>query len=365
MSSCQTTLHVALPPDSRDRGYPIHIGTGLLSNADLVTSLIGERPVMVVTNDMVAPLYLDTLHKALGRDRRVTELLLPDGEQHKTLDTLATIMTAALRGHHERRSVFVALGGGVIGDMTGFAAACYQRGVDFLQVPTTLLAQVDSSVGGKTGVNHSLGKNMIGAFHQPLGVIIDINTLQSLPEREFAAGMAEVIKYGLINDAPFFQWIIDAAGALADRDPDALTYAIERSCAIKADVVATDEREGGLRAILNFGHTFGHAIEHVQGYGNWLHGEAVACGMLMAARISHAKGNLDAAMVDALERLLKCFRLPVEAPADMDADSFLRAMSLDKKVNRGQIRYVLLSNLGRAVITSDVSRDDIERAIGR
>lgn len=365
MSSCQTTLHVALPPDSRDRGYPIHIGTDLLNDADLLTSLIGDRPVMVVTNEIVAPLYLDALRRALGRDRPVTELLLPDGEQHKTLDSLATIMTAALRGHHERRSVFVALGGGVVGDMTGFAAACYQRGVDFLQVPTTLLAQVDSSVGGKTGVNHSLGKNMIGAFHQPLGVIIDINTLRSLPQREFAAGMAEVIKYGLIYDAQFFQWIIDAADSLASRDPEALIYAIERSCAIKADVVSADEREGGVRAILNFGHTFGHAIEHVQGYGNWLHGEAVACGMLIAARISESKGNLETAAVTALEQLLQRFQLPAEAPADMDVDSFLRAMSLDKKVAHGQIRYVLLSTLGRAVITSDVGRDDIEAAIGR
>ncbi len=364
MSSCQTTLQVTLPPDSRDRGYPIHIGTDLLSAAELMTSLIGDRPVMVVTNEVVAPLYLDALRDALGRDRAVTELLLPDGEQHKTLDTLATIMTAALRGQHERRSVFVALGGGVIGDMTGFAAACYQRGVDFLQVPTTLLAQVDSSVGGKTGVNHSLGKNMIGAFHQPLGVIIDINTLKSLPQREFAAGIAEVIKYGLIYDAQFFQWIIDATDSLANRDPAALSYAIERSCAIKADVVAADEREGGVRAILNFGHTFGHAIEHVQGYGNWLHGEAVACGMLIAARISCAKGSLEAATVDELALLLKRFQLPLEAPADMDADSFLRAMSLDKKVAHGQIRYVLLSALGQAIVSADVSREDIAAAIG-
>lgn len=365
MSLSPTTLRVELPADAAERSYPIVIAANLLADSAIFSGLAGDRPVMVVTNEVVAPLYLDTLIQALGPDRRrVTQIVLSDGEQHKTLETINHILTAALNERHERRSVFIALGGGVIGDMTGFAAACYQRGVDFIQVPTTLLAQVDSSVGGKTGVNHPLGKNMIGAFHQPLGVVIDLATLHTLPAREFAAGMAEVIKYGLIYDAEFLEWLVMAADRLLAQDEASLSYAIQRSCAIKAAVVAADERESGIRAILNFGHTFGHAIEHVQGYGNWLHGEAVACGMVIAARISAAKGGLSASELEGIEQLLAKFGLPIDAPPNMDADVFLQAMALDKKVDQGRIRYVLLARLGEAMLTDAVERIEIASAIG-
>lgn len=364
MSTRLHTLHVDLSGEGRDRSYPIVIGQGLLSDPSLYEEWLQDRPVVLVSNEVVGPRYLGRVRQALGETRRVTEVILPDGEAHKQLATMEQILTAALRDKHERRSVFVALGGGVVGDMTGFAAACFQRGVDFLQIPTTLLAQVDSSVGGKTGVNHSLGKNMIGAFHQPLGVMIDIDTLHTLPAREYAAGVAEVIKYGLIRDAAFFHWLIDVSDRLHARDTAVLAEAIERSCATKAEVVSADEREGGLRAILNFGHTFGHAIEHVQGYGEWLHGEAVACGMLIAARISAARGMLEQESVQALEDFLRYFQLPVQAPEDMSAAVFLKAMAGDKKVSAGKIRYVLLSRLGEALLVDDVTEAEIADALG-
>jgi len=358
------TLHLDFPPSEDSRGYPILIGQGLLSDRDVFTEILGDRPVVMVSNDEVAPRYAATLRRALGEARSVTEVILPDGEQHKNLVTLDRIFGAALADHHERRSVFIALGGGVVGDMTGFAAACFLRGVDFVQVPTTLLSQVDSSVGGKTGVNHPMGKNMIGAFHQPIAVVIDLQTLHTLPPREFAAGLAEVIKYGLIYDADFFDWLLEVSDRLAVRDDAVLAEAIERSCAIKADVVARDEREGGLRAILNFGHTFGHAIEQVQGYGAWLHGEAVACGMAIAATISAKRGWLDPEAVTRLETFLRAFDLPVRAPSDMDASGFFAAMAGDKKVERGKIRFILLERLGSATIADDVSEAELAAVLG-
>lgn len=363
MSTRIHTLHVNLAATARDRSYPIVIGQGLLADSALFTDFIGDRPVVLVSNETVAPLYADRVRMALGEARQVSEVILPDGEAFKNLETLNHVFTAALTDRHERRSVFIALGGGVVGDMTGFAAACYMRGADFLQLPTTLLAQVDSSVGGKTGVNHSAGKNMIGAFHQPLGVFIDVDTLHSLPEREFAAGVAEVIKYGCIYDTAFFHWLIEARTKLLARDQAVIAEAIERSCAIKAEVVAQDEREGGLRAILNFGHTFGHAIEHVQGYGAWLHGEAVAAGMVIAARISANRGWIMPNDVATLEDFLTSFKLPVSAPSNMDAEVFLAAMSSDKKVSHGTIRYVLLTELGKASIVDDISQDEITIAV--
>ncbi len=342
------TLHVELGP----RSYPIHIGSGLLGRADLLKPCIAGKQVMVVTNETVAPLYLDKTLAALS-DYQCESVILPDGEQYKTLDVLNHIFDALLRKHLDRRVTLVALGGGVIGDMTGFAAACYQRGVDFIQIPTTLLSQVDSSVGGKTGVNHPLGKNMIGAFHQPRCVIADTDTLNTLPDRELSAGLAEVIKYGLIRDPAFFDWLEINMDKLLTRDTQALVYAIERSCTNKADVVALDEREGGVRATLNLGHTFGHAIETGMGYGVWLHGEAVATGMCMAARMSARLGWLDDADVTRAEALIRQARLPVRAPRALDTTRFIELMGVDKKVQDGKIRLVLLKAIGEAVVTDD------------
>jgi 3-dehydroquinate synthase len=357
------TLHVDLTASANDRSYPIIIGRDLLADGEAFEALLGERGAILVSNDTVAPLYAERVRAALGAKRKVTEVILPDGEQHKTLQTLERIIDAALADRHERSSVLLALGGGVVGDLTGFAAACLLRGVDFVQLPTTLLAQVDSSVGGKTGLNHAMGKNLVGAFHQPIAVWIDLQTLHTLPNREFAAGMAEVIKYGLIRDPEFFDWLEQAAERLAAREEAALAEAIERSCAIKADVVAADEREGGLRAILNYGHTFGHAIEQVQGYGHWLHGEAVACGMMIATRIAAARGSVTTEAVSRLATLLKHFSLPIDAPNDMDAGVFLDAMAGDKKVAGGRIRYVLLSALGEAELVTDVTEAEIAAAL--
>lgn len=364
MSTRLHTLHVDFRETSAGRSYPIVIGRDLLDDSGLFGELLGDRPVVLVSNDTVGPLFLGNVRKALGERRKVTEVILPDGEQYKSLDVLNQVFSEALKDRHERRSVFLALGGGVVGDMTGFAAASFLRGVDFLQLPTTLLAQVDSSVGGKTGVNHPLGKNMIGAFHQPLAVLIDLQTLHSLPAREFSAGIAEVIKYGLIYDADFFHWLLQAADRLLARDDSVLAEAIERSCAIKAAVVAADERESGLRAILNFGHTFGHAIEREQGYGAWLHGEAVACGMMLASRISATRGSVPWEVVDRLDGFLRQFKLPTTPPKDMTARVFLEAMAGDKKVDRGQIRYILLAGLGSAIIVDNVSEGEITAAIG-
>src|SRR5690554_3741326 len=302
-----------------DRSYPIHIGQNLFQDKQLFRFLAG-RKLCVVSNTTVAELYLEQLIAALPEQPSCT-VILPDGEQYKTMQSLEKIFDQALAARLNRNSVMIALGGGVVGDMTGFAAACYQRGIDFVQIPTTLLSQVDSSVGGKTGINHPLGKNMIGAFHQPISVIIDTNTLSTLAERKLAAGLAEVIKYGLIADADFFVWLENNIEQLNQRDNAALSYAIQRSCEIKADVVAQDEKEGGIRAILNLGHTFGHAIEAVQGYGKWLHGEAVAVGMLMAVELSCRLGWVEVDTVNRTRQLLVAAKLPVLAPADIDRKS--------------------------------------------
>ncbi|ODT29648.1 MAG: 3-dehydroquinate synthase, partial [Hydrogenophaga sp. SCN 70-13] len=305
-----------------------------------------------VTNEVVAPLYLASLRAALsGRHARVLDVVLPDGESHKHWQTLQTIFDRLLETGCDRKTVLYALGGGVVGDMTGFAAACYMRGVPFVQVPTTLLAQVDSSVGGKTGINHPLGKNMIGAFHQPLRVVCDLDALRSLPEREFSAGMAEIIKYGPIADMAFLGWIEDHIEALMAREPAHVAHAVRRSCEIKAQVVGADERESGLRAILNFGHTFGHAIEAGMGYGAWLHGEAVGCGMVMAARLSQALGLVDEAFVERLRRLVVRAGLPAVAPVldpARNAERYLELMRVDKKAEAGEIRFVLIDPPGRA-----------------
>ncbi len=348
--------------DLGDRSYPIYIGENLFDQGDLLKPHIRGQQVCIVTNDTVAPLYLQRLKQALS-GYQLTEVILPDGEAHKTLDVLSRIFDQLLQERHNRTTTLIALGGGVVGDMTGFAAASYQRGVDFIQIPTTLLSQVDSSVGGKTGVNHPLGKNMIGAFHQPNAVLIDTEALRTLPERELSAGIAEVIKYGLIADAPFYQWLEDNMEALLACDSDALAYAIERSCQNKADVVAQDEREGGLRAILNLGHTFGHAIETAQGYGNWLHGEAVATGMLMALDLSAREGHIATAEVERLKTLLQRAKLPVNSPEGMTEERYLELMAVDKKVLDGQLRLVLLERVGKAMVTSDFSLPHLQQTL--
>jgi 3-dehydroquinate synthase len=342
------TVTVDLGP----RSYPIHIGSGLLAESSLWTPHLGNGQIMLVTNTVLAPLYLAPIEAALG-DRQLHTLILPDGEAAKTLATAERIWDALLAARCGRDATLIALGGGVIGDLTGFAAACYQRGIDFIQIPTTLLAQVDSSVGGKTGVNHPRGKNMIGAFHQPRCVIADLDTLRTLPDRELRAGLAEVIKYGLISDAPFFGWLEVNLDALLARDPRALTHAIAVSCRTKAAIVAADEREGGVRALLNLGHTFGHAIETGVGYGAWLHGEAVATGMLMAADLSARLGQLAPAEVDRIQALLMRAGLPVQAPASLNAERFLELMAVDKKVQAGQLRLVLLRGIGRGELRAD------------
>lgn len=340
-----------------ERSYPILIGSGLLGQFDLSTYVAGTQ-VMIVTNETVAPLYLEA---AMGNfpGRAVDSVILPDGEQYKDWQTLNRIFDRLLQQRHGRRTTLVALGGGVVGDMTGFAAACYQRGVPFIQIPTTLLSQVDSSVGGKTGINHPLGKNMIGAFHQPRAVLIDTQTLRTLPAREVSAGLAEVVKYGLIRDPDFLAWLEAHMEALRALEPSPLSEAIYRSCACKADVVAADEREGGLRAILNLGHTFGHAIETFAGYGNWLHGEAVGTGMIMAADLSARAGMITAEELQRVINLVRRAGLPEQPPAGMSADDFMRLMAVDKKNVDGQLRLVLLQSLGGAVVTTDFRPDHL------
>ena len=346
-----------LTVDLGDRSYPIHIGAGLLSQAGLILPHLAQKRVMVVTNTTVAPLYLAQLRATLeAAGVTVAQVVLPDGEAYKTWETLNLIFDALLTDRAERKTTLIALGGGVIGDMTGFAAACYQRGVPFVQIPTTLLSQVDSSVGGKTGINHPLGKNMIGAFYQPKVVLADTDTLKTLPARELSAGLAEVIKYGLIWDAGFLAWLEASMDKLRALDPAAIAHAIHRSCEIKAQVVGQDEREGGIRAILNLGHTFGHAIETGMGYGNWLHGEAVAAGMVMAAQTSQRMGWLTEADVERTRALIRAAGLPDVAP-DLGVDTYLEYMGHDKKVEGGKMRFVLLKKLGEAVITGDVPAD--------
>ena len=343
------TLHVELGA----RSYPIYIGPGLLGRPDLVLPRLAGRQVLVVTNEVVAPLYLERTASA-WTGVTVDRLVLPDGEAYKTLDTLTRVFDALLERRHGRDTTIVALGGGVVGDLAGFAAASYQRGVHFIQIPTTLLAQVDSSVGGKTAVNHPLGKNMIGAFHQPRCVLADTDTLATLPDRELSAGLAEVIKYGLIRDRPFLDWLEANLDALLARDAAALSEAIERSCCNKAGIVAADERETGERALLNLGHTFGHAIETGVGYGQWLHGEAVAAGMAMAADLSARLGWLGREQVERIRALLARARLPLDPPPELTPDDFLRLMAVDKKVKDGRLRLILLRELGQGVIAEDV-----------
>ncbi|HMP10379.1 3-dehydroquinate synthase [Hydrogenophaga sp.] len=337
-----------------DRSYEIRIGPGLLEDPHSLEGLPAASSVMVVSNVTVAPLYAARLMRLLcTRFRQVHLVELPDGEAHKDWGSLNLIFDALLAQACDRKTLLVALGGGVVGDMTGFAAACYMRGVPFVQVPTTLLAQVDSSVGGKTAINHPLGKNMIGAFYQPLRVLCDLDTLDTLPERELSAGLAEVIKYGPIADMAFLDWIEDHIEALRRREPAALAHAIRRSCEIKAEVVGQDEKESGLRAILNFGHTFGHAIEAGMGYGQWLHGEAVGCGLVMAARLSQRLGLVDGAFVERLRTLVQRAGLPVVAPVlDLqdNAARYLALMRVDKKAEAGEIRFVLIDGPGRAVV---------------
>ena len=341
-----------LQVDLGDRSYPIYVGDKLFQQVDIASAIRG-RQVMIVTNETIAPLYLQSLRDQLP-DLQVDEVILPDGESFKTLDTLNLIFDALLALKHNRTTTLIALGGGVIGDMTGFAAASYQRGVDFIQIPTTLLSQVDSSVGGKTGVNHPLGKNMIGAFYQPQMVVADTDVLKTLPARELAAGLAEVIKYGLIYDVNFLAWLEQNIEGLNRCEPDLMAYAIKRSCEIKAEVVAQDERESGIRAILNLGHTFGHAIETDQGYGNWLHGEAVGAGMWMAADLSMRMGWLSKADLCRIEDLLKRAHLPVAPPRSMSPERFIELMSVDKKVLEGKLRLVLMTALGQAVVTDNI-----------
>jgi len=352
------TLNVELG----ERSYPIFIGSKLLGDPALVKPYLRGRQVMIVSNTTVAPLYLEKAAAAFN-DCEVQQVILPDGEQYKTLQILDRVYDALLSHHFDRHCTLVALGGGVVGDMTGFAAASYQRGVDFIQIPTTLLAQVDSSVGGKTGVNHPLGKNMIGAFHQPRCVIIDTDTLRTLDDRQLSAGLAEIIKYGLIRDADFVGWLETNMDSLLARDESNIVQAIETSCLSKAEVVAADEKESGVRALLNLGHTFGHAIETGSGYGNWLHGEAVGTGMLMAADLSMRQGLLDTSTVQRVENLIDRASLPTRAPAHLDYDAFMKLMAVDKKVKDGKINLILLRALGDAFVTNEFGADKLRTTI--
>lgn len=353
------TVHVALG----SRSYPIHIGPRLLNRPDLILPHLAQPRVAIVTNPTVAVLYLDALTQALTQAGvAVVPITVPDGELFKTWQTLNEIFDSLLSNRCERKTTLVALGGGVIGDLAGFAAAVYLRGVPFIQMPTTLLAQVDSSVGGKTGINHPLGKNMIGAFYQPRLVLADIATLGTLPARELSAGLAEVIKYGLILDAAFFDWLEANMDRLVARDPEALIHAVERSCEIKAEVVAQDERESGVRALLNLGHTFGHAIEAGLSYGTWLHGEAVAAGTLQAARLSQRLGFLGEADVERIVALLRRAHLPTAAP-DLGVARYLELMGLDKKVEGGRLRLVLLRRIGEAYVSSEFPETDLRAVL--
>ena len=353
-----TTLTV----DLGERSYPIYIGSSLLGDKELLKPYIPGNSALIVTNETVAPLYLEKTQAMLSGLRHEA-VILPDGEKYKNIEVLNQIYDSLLRNRFDRNTTVIALGGGVVGDMAGFAAASYQRGVHLIQIPTTLLSQVDSSVGGKTGVNHALGKNMIGAFYQPRAVIADTDTLDTLPERELSAGIAEIIKYGLICNAEFFAWLEQNMQALLNRDKPALSYAIEVSCRTKAEVVAADEREGGKRALLNLGHTFGHAIENGMGYGEWLHGEAVGAGMCMAAIMSNQMGWMSDEDTRKTIDLIELAKLPSKAPDSMSAEKFMELMSVDKKVLDGILRLVLMKGIGSSLVTSDYTIDDLKKAI--
>jgi 3-dehydroquinate synthase len=351
------SLRVALG----SRSYPIHIGVELLARTDLFRPYLAGGAVAIVTNAVVAPIYLPQVKAGL-QDARITEIVVADGEQAKSWQTLNRIFDALLTARCGRDTLIVALGGGVVGDLAGFAAAIYQRGIDFVQVPTTLLAQVDSSVGGKTAINHAAGKNMIGAFHQPLAVIADVSTLDTLPERELRAGLAEVIKHGLALDEAFTRWLEGNIEKLVARDRVALSYAVRRSCELKAAIVATDERESGVRALLNFGHTFGHAIESGAGYGAWLHGEAIAAGMVMASELSQRIGNIQKSDVARVRDLLRRAGLPVAGPA-LSPERMLELMAVDKKAAKGRVRFIVLEAIGRAALRGDLAEPAIREAI--
>jgi len=353
------SVHRTITVDLGDRSYPIIVGNGLMDGGLDLTEFASGDDCLIVSNVTVARLYGDRILANLS-GKQTTTMELPDGEAHKSVATMQTILDKLVESGANRDTTVIALGGGVVGDITGFAAACYMRGVSFIQIPTTLLAQVDSSVGGKTGVNHPKGKNLIGAFHQPQVVMIDTDTLGTLPERELKAGMAEVIKHGAISDIEFFNWLEENMRALLDREPAALAYAIQRCCEIKAGVVAEDERESGRRAILNFGHTFGHAIEHCVGYGECLHGEAVSIGMIMAAELS----GIAEPEVDRLRSVLVAAGLPVAPPA-ISADDWMRAMGMDKKVQQKKLRFVLLRSLGDAHVTEAYDAASLRRIVGR
>ena len=351
------TLSVALG----DRAYPIHIGAGLIDRADLYRPYLMGGSAAIVTNDVVAPLYLSRVKQALA-GARIAEIVVPDGEQTKSWQSLNRVFDALLKAGCGRDTLIVALGGGVVGDLAGFAAAVYQRGVAFVQVPTTLLAQVDSSVGGKTAINHALGKNMIGAFHQPVAVISDVTTLDTLPDRELRSGLAEIIKHGFALDAAFVDWLESNVEKILRREHGALAHAIRRSCELKARIVAADERESGERALLNFGHTFGHAIEAGTGYGAWLHGEAVAAGMVMAAELSALMGELKKTEVGRVRELLRRAGLPIAGPA-LAPERLIELMALDKKAAKGRMRFVVLESIGRARLRADVDDAAVRRAI--
>jgi 3-dehydroquinate synthase len=344
-----------------ERSYPILIQANLLKNPAVLSKHLTTNKVVVVTNDVVDPLYFSIVNEALA-GFEVNKIIVPDGEQYKNLKSFEMVISELLGMSAGRDTTLIALGGGVIGDLTGFVAASFQRGVPFIQIPTSLLSQVDSSVGGKTAVNHPLGKNMIGAFYQPKAVLIDTNSLSSLPKREFAAGMAEVIKYGVIYDSDFFAWLEENQLAIKHQELTALQYMIARCCEIKAEIVAIDERESGLRALLNLGHTFGHAIEAEKGYGNWLHGEAVSAGIVLACAVATKMNWLEASEFSRIESLLQAFDLPTVAPVDMAYDSFIRHMRHDKKVQAGQLFFVIPKGIGKAVVTNEVS-EEVLRAV--
>lgn len=342
--------------------YPIHIGAGLIKHAELITPHIHGKTTATVTNVTVKPLYLDKIHQLINNKSNI-DIVLPDGEEYKNTETLGQIYTEMLEARCDRKTTLLALGGGVVGDVAGYSAASYQRGINFIQIPTTLLSMVDSSVGGKTGINHPLGKNMIGAFHQPQCVIIDTDFLNTLDDRQVSAGIAEIIKYGYINDIEFIHWIDENMDKLLKRDPEALIYAIYRSCEHKAKIVAADEKEQGQRALLNLGHTFGHAIETGMGYGKWLHGEAISAGMVMAAELSQKHDWISKSDVQSIRALLKKANLPVDPPKEINAEQFSKLMSIDKKVQDGVLHLVLMKSLGESFISSNFDKNALQSVL--